>query len=454
MSKGRMLIYSGRVSDGLALLDEAMVGLSADEVSPVFAGLVYCALIEACQELSDFARAVCLDAGARRLVRCSARPRSLHRPVLCAQRTGAAAARRLGGCPGRVRDRRAPVRRPVAHPARRADWPSSSGGICSGSAANSILSEEAYSRAAALGREPQPGLTLLWVARGRTEPGPLRCSPDAGLLDPDSVARSSPSSRRGRGAGRRRTAGRRPPRPLDELAAIATEFDSFALQAMAAYASASFSAGGRGSRGCVEPARDSCRRWLDLDCPYEVARARMLVARGLRELDDEESAGAELFAAPQPFWPMSAKPASGRRTPPIGRPAPGGITEREIEVLRLVAEGRSNADIAAALYLSQKTVARHLSNIFTKLDVTVQNRGGDVRASIRAHLRSATSPISCSGSTVLLYLEIEQERGSRAAGRSRLSTQLASAAFSVADGVITAVASCRVGAVVAADVGW
>ena len=58
MSQGRMLIYSGRVSDGLALLDEAMVGLAADEVSPVFAGLVYCALIEACQELSDYARAV------------------------------------------------------------------------------------------------------------------------------------------------------------------------------------------------------------------------------------------------------------------------------------------------------------------------------------------------------------------------------------------------------------
>ena len=57
-AQGRMLLYSGRVPDGLALLDEAMVGLAADEVSPVFAGLVYCALIEACQELSDFARAV------------------------------------------------------------------------------------------------------------------------------------------------------------------------------------------------------------------------------------------------------------------------------------------------------------------------------------------------------------------------------------------------------------
>ena len=96
----------------------------------------------------------------------------------------------------------------------------------------------------------------------------------------------------------------------------------------------------------------------------------MLVARGLRELGDEESAAAELTAARQTFVAMSAKPAADDVDRLLDRTAPGGMTEREVEVLRLVAEGRSNADIAAALYLSQKTVARHLSNIFAKLDVT------------------------------------------------------------------------------------
>ena len=49
---------------------------------------------------------------------------------------------------------------------------------------------------------------------------------------------------------------------------------------------------------------------------------------------------------------------------------PAGLTDREVEVLRLVAAGRTNKEIAAELYLSAKTVSRHLSNIFTKIGVT------------------------------------------------------------------------------------
>ena len=95
----------------------------------------------------------------------------------------------------------------------------------------------------------------------------------------------------------------------------------------------------------------------------------MLVARALRELGDEDSAAAELAVARRSFADMGAAPGVQQVDKLLGRARPGGLTEREVEVLRLVAEGRSNPDIARALVLSQKTVERHLSNIFTKLDV-------------------------------------------------------------------------------------
>jgi DNA-binding NarL/FixJ family response regulator len=95
----------------------------------------------------------------------------------------------------------------------------------------------------------------------------------------------------------------------------------------------------------------------------------VLIARALRELGDQDSAAAELAVARGVFVEVGAAPAAEDVDRLLGRARPGGLTEREVEVLRLVAEGRSNHDIARALVLSQKTVERHLSNIFTKLDV-------------------------------------------------------------------------------------
>jgi DNA-binding NarL/FixJ family response regulator len=113
--------------------------------------------------------------------------------------------------------------------------------------------------------------------------------------------------------------------------------------------------------------------WQELDAPYEAARARVVVALACRVLGDEDAARMELDAARQVFERLSAGPDLARvealagLTP--GR-AGGGLTAREVEVLRLVATGRTNRTIASELFLSEKTVARHLSNIFTKLEVS------------------------------------------------------------------------------------
>ena len=112
-------------------------------------------------------------------------------------------------------------------------------------------------------------------------------------------------------------------------------------------------------------------RWQELDVPYEVATARMLLGLACRDADDDEGAVAAFAAAESVFEQLGAtldvRHVRGLTT---RRQLPGGLTEREAEVLRLVAAGRTNRDIAAELYLSQKTVARHLSNIFAKVGVS------------------------------------------------------------------------------------
>jgi DNA-binding CsgD family transcriptional regulator len=364
--QGRIMIYSGRVREGLALLDEAMVGISAGEVSAIVAGNVYCSMIEACQELSDFSRAASWTSALTRW--CDAQPSlvpftgqcSLHRGQIMRLRGAydealaeyALAQRRyqLEGTP-------APAGRALTE---QGDVLRIRGKLDD--------AEAAYRQAAELGHEPQPGLLLAWLDRGRIEaavlairrllaerPGPVQRS----WLLPAAVQVMVAAAV----ADEART-------HSDELSGIASAFGNSALRAMAAYAAATVDLISGEIREALGQARESCRLWSEIGSPYETARARVLVARALRALGDEDSATSELAVARRGFAELGAAPAAADVDRLLGRERPGGLTEREVEVLRLVAEGGSNHDIAGALVLSQKTVERHLSNIFTKLDVS------------------------------------------------------------------------------------
>ena len=96
----------------------------------------------------------------------------------------------------------------------------------------------------------------------------------------------------------------------------------------------------------------------------------MRIGLACRALGDEESAVSELGVAGRAFAELGAEPARREVERLLGRELPDGLTAREVEVLRLVARGRSNPQIAQDLFLSQKTVQRHLSNIFGKTGVT------------------------------------------------------------------------------------
>jgi DNA-binding NarL/FixJ family response regulator len=111
----------------------------------------------------------------------------------------------------------------------------------------------------------------------------------------------------------------------------------------------------------------------ELGAPYETARARVFIALACRELGDTDTAELELDAAGLTFQELGAAPDLARVEQLMRRAgprAPGGLTTREVEVLRLVATGRTNRAIAEDLVISEKTVARHVSNIFMKLQVS------------------------------------------------------------------------------------
>ena len=118
--------------------------------------------------------------------------------------------------------------------------------------------------------------------------------------------------------------------------------------------------------------RRACRLWHDLEAPYEAARVRVLIARACRLMQDDDGATLELTAARQAFHVLGARPDVLRADALVGdrsTAAPCGLSCREVEVLRLLAAGRSNRMIAAELVLSEKTVQRHVSNIFSKIEV-------------------------------------------------------------------------------------
>jgi DNA-binding CsgD family transcriptional regulator len=158
-----------------------------------------------------------------------------------------------------------------------------------------------------------------------------------------------------------------------ELEAIAEGQEVAAIGAMAAEARGRVSVAAEDHRGALTSLRRAAQAWQRLDAPYEAARARSLVALSCRELGDEDTATLELEGARAVFEELAAAPDLARvdelaLTSSGGNPC--GLTDRELEVLRLLSGGATNKAIAAELVVSVRTVDRHVSNIFTKLGVS------------------------------------------------------------------------------------
>ena len=228
--------------------------------------------------------------------------------------------------------------------------------------------EAAYDEAVGFGYEAQPGRSLLWLDRGRS--GAALGAVNRLLAEPlDPVHRSQLLP----GAVEVLLAAGEPERAealADELVGLAERFGSPGVCGRWPP-----TRGGRlcsrvaGPTQAVPELRRAMAAWRSLDAPYEVGPRTMHLGLALRSLGDDESGTGEIAAARAAFGVLGAVPAEREAAQLLGSAHPAGLTDREVEVLRLVARGSSNPEIAATLVLSEKTVARHLSNIFTKLDV-------------------------------------------------------------------------------------
>jgi ATP/maltotriose-dependent transcriptional regulator MalT len=237
--------------------------------------------------------------------------------------------------------------------------------------------EEAYREASRRGYEPQPGLSQLRLAQGRADAavaairrtaaeagnvqGPGAGASRANLLGPYvEIMLAAGDLDAARAAA-------------EELSKIASAMGAPFLGATATWASGAVLLTEGKAREALDELRVACRIWQELEAPYQVARARVLIGGALRQLGDDDGAQMELDAAGDVFERLGATPdlAAVEELSETGtKQAAAGLTGREIEVLALIAAGRSNQQIASELVISERTVARHVSNIFTKLDVS------------------------------------------------------------------------------------
>jgi ATP/maltotriose-dependent transcriptional regulator MalT len=365
-SEGRMKIYAGHVAEGLALLDDSMVGISAGEVSPIFAGHIYCTMIEGCQEVSDFGRAAEWTSALTRW--CEGQPSLVRFTGQCAVHRGQIM-RLRGAYADALEEFELAMHRYLA-----SGTPDAAGmalterGDVLRTQGDLAGAEQAYHEASSHGRDPQPGLALLWLARGRTDAA-LAAARRLAAEPRDPVHRSQVLPAAVHillGAGEVDEASVH----AEELAGIAERFGCAALRAMSGYATGGVLLAQDDAAAALSRLRSAAALWAGLGSRYEVARCRVLIGQVYRRLGDIDSAVAELVEARRTFAELGTRPAEEEASGLLQPSAPAGLTAREVEVLRLVASGRSNSEIAAKLVLSDKTVARHLSNIYTKIDVT------------------------------------------------------------------------------------
>ena len=367
--QGRALVRQGRVRAGVALLDEAMVAVIAEEVWPPVAGNLYCSMIDACHEISDLRRAhewtaalenwwakqpdmvtftgQCLIHRAELLQLRGAWSEAIEEVERARERLARAADKYATGA---ALYREAEIHRALG------DFPSA---------------EDGYRGASLWGYETQPGLALLRLAEGDVDAA-AASSRRVVVESTDRLRRTRvlpahveimlaigdvPAAREA----------------AEELAELAEYFGTAALHAHAGRAVGAVFLAEGDARGALGALRRAWDLWRELEAPYEAAAVRVLIALSCRALGDEDSAALELDSALRVFRDLGARPDVTRveglvRRQPTARTLT--LTPRELQVLRLLATGKTNRSIAQDLVLAEKTVDRHVTNTFAKLGVT------------------------------------------------------------------------------------
>jgi len=366
--QGRAFIGQGRVEDGLALLDEAMISVTAGGLSPIMTGLIYCSVIDACQQVYAVARAREWTTALAKW--CEDQPQMVSFSSTCLVHRSEIM-QFHGEWSEAIREAKLACTRNLSEselsPPATAYYQQAEIHRLHG---DFSAADIAYRDASQRGCDPQPGLALLRLVEGRSDvasatirravsstPHPLR---RAKLLPAYvEIMLAEGDIKQAQEACR-------------DLVKISEDFDTGVLGAMAAHAEGSVQL----AKGDTHLALTSLRRaftaWQQAAAPYQAARVRVLLGLACRKLGDEEGASMELEGARTVFERLHAGiDLAHIHTLTTKTPSQNAhrLTPRELEVLRLVATGKTNKTIAAELCLSEKTVDRHVSNIFNKLDV-------------------------------------------------------------------------------------
>lgn len=368
--QGRALIAMGRTPAGVALLDEVMAVVTSGELSPVIAGTVYCVVISACFDMFDIRRAQewtdalhdwCRSQSERIPYRGECRVRRAELMLL------------HGGWP----EAREEAQQAISWLAQAPGHPAAGAASYQLGELHRLRGEEeeaeaAYRVAAEAGRSPYPGLALLRLAQGRGDQARaalhrvlsegqerrvrarlLGAYVDVLLAEHDVVAARAAA---------------------DEMAAIAGTLATPFVQAVAAYVDGAVKLAEGESHAALQRLRAASELWRELQAPYEDARTAVMLALACRSLGDQDGSELERRRAEATFTRLGAVPDLHRLehlTHGETDAGPGGsLTARELEVLKLIAGGHSNRGIAVSLGISEKTVARHVSNIYIKLNLS------------------------------------------------------------------------------------
>jgi len=367
--RGRALIQLGHIAEGVALLDEAMVAVIAGDVAPILAGDIYCSVLEACQETFDLRRAYEWTTSLAQW--CASQPDLVRYRGECLLYR--AEVMQLRGNWDRAAE--------DAHNACEL-LTSGEGRPMAGGAFYRVgeihrlrgeftKAEAAYARANERGRKPYPGLALLRLAQGQIDAA--AASIRGVLADtraPAARARVLAAANEillaAEDLDNARTA-------TSELTDIASRIGASLLHAASAHATGALLL----AQGDISEASTSLRQaweiWRELEMPYEEAQTCLLVAAVCEKRGDQDGRRLELQTARRLFKQLAAEPCLARIAEQSERASPqriGSLSEREAQVLRLLAAGKSNRAIADELFISEKTVARHVSNIFDKLGVS------------------------------------------------------------------------------------